>query len=205
MLSQKIEEGRSIGQDWWALYTKHQHESAIAEKLSIRGYEVFLPLYKTVRRWQDRSKQITVPLFPCYLFVRAGVGSRLGMMTIPGVHMIVSRAEQPASIPDEEIQAIRRAVGATSAVEPHPFLKCGDRVRMKRGPLEGLEGVLVRKKNMYRLVLSIDMLAQSVACEVDAADVDALPVAREMGAPLYALADAQRPGVYSGSYSHRAI
>ena len=178
----------NCGADWWALYTKHQHEKAIAEKLTARGYDTFLPLYTTVRRWQDRSKQITLPLFPCYVFVRPGARSRTGIVTIPGVHMIVSRAEEPAGIPDDQIEAIRRALTVTGKVEPHPFLKCGDRVRMTRGSFAGMEGILLRKKNVYRLVLSIDMLARSVACEVDAADVAEMPVeAHELGMPLYGL------------------
>lgn len=97
-------------------------------------------------------------------------------MTTPGVHMILYRGENVATIPEDEIQAIRLTVDGHLRVEPHPFLKCGERVRVTRGTLEGVEGVLVRKKNLYRLVLSVEMLAQSVAVEIDAADVEpALP------------------------------
>jgi transcription antitermination factor NusG len=86
--------------------------------------------------------------------------------------MILSNGAEAAIIPEAEIQAIRKTVEGPSRVEPHPFLKCGEWVRVKRGTLEGLEGVLVRKKNLCRLVLSVNMLAQSVGVEIDASDVE---------------------------------
>jgi transcription antitermination factor NusG len=157
---------------WWALYTRHQHEKAVAEMLSAKGFEVFLPLYESIRRWKDRSKMLALPLFPCYVFVRGGLNRRLQVVSTPGIHMILSRGERIAIIPEAEIQAIQRAVEGPFRVEPHPFLKCGELVRVIRGSLEGVEGVLVRKKNLYRLVLSVDMMAQSVAVEIDATDVE---------------------------------
>lgn len=157
---------------WWALYTRHQHEKVVADILSAKGFEVFLPLYESIRRWKDRNKVLSMPLFPCYVFVRGGLNRRLQVVTTPGVHMILFSGEKVAIIPEAEIQAIRAAAEGPFQLEPHPFLKCGERVRVKRGPLEGVEGVLVRKKNLHRLVLSVDMLAQSVALEIDAADVE---------------------------------
>ena len=162
--------------DWWALYTRHQHEKTVTEMLSAKGFEVFLPAYESVRRWKDRSKKLTLPLFPCYVFVRGGLDRRLQVVTTPGVHMILFHGEQVAMIPGVEIEAIRRVVEGPFRVEPHPFLKCGERVRVTRGSLQGVEGVLVRKKNLYRLVLSVDMMAKSVAVEIDATDVEPAPV-----------------------------
>ncbi len=160
------------GSAWWALYTRHQHEKVVAEMLSAKGFEVFLPLYESVRRWKDRKKLLSLPLFPCYVFVRGGLNRHLQIVTTPGVHMVLYRGEHVAIIPEEEISAIRMAVGGMSSVEPHPFLKCGERVRVTRGTLEGVEGILIRKKNRFRLVLSVDMLAQSVAVEIDASEVE---------------------------------
>lgn len=157
---------------WWALYTRHQHEKAVAEILSAKGFEVFLPLYESMRRWKDRTKQLSLPLFPGYVFVRGELDRRLQIMTTPGVHMILTRGDKLAIIPEAEIQAIRMTVEGPNQIEPHPFLTCGQRVRVKQGPLEGVEGILVRKKNLYRLVLSVDMLARSMAVEIDAADVE---------------------------------
>jgi transcription antitermination factor NusG len=157
---------------WWALYTRHQHEKAVAEMLTAKGFEVFLPLYDSIRRWKDRHKVLAMPLFPCYVFVRSRATRRLQVVTTPGIHAVLSKGEEIAVIPDEEIDAIRRAINGSFRVEPHPFLKCGEKVRVTRGSLEGVEGILVRKKNLYRLVLSVDMLAQSVGVEVDASDVE---------------------------------
>lgn len=156
---------------WWAIYTRHQHEKSAAEILAAKGCEVFLPLYDVVRRWKDRNMKLSTPLFPGYLFVREGMAYRLQIITTPGVHMIVRHGDRFAAISDEEIQALQRAVEGPFRVEPHPFLQCGERVRVIRGALEGVEGILVRKKNQCRLVLSVDILARSAAVEVDAVDV----------------------------------
>ena len=157
---------------WCALYTRHQHEKIVAEMLSAKGLEVFLPLYSSVRNWKDRKKILSLPLFPCYVFVRGGVNHRLQVVSTPGVHMILCNGDHVAIIPDAQIEAIRKTVDGKLLVAPHPFLKCGERVRVRRGTLEGVEGLLVRKKNLYRLVLCVDMLAQCVAVEVDASDVE---------------------------------
>jgi transcription antitermination factor NusG len=145
--------------------------------LSTKGFEVFLPLYESTRRWKDRTKLLSLPLFPCYLFVRGGLDRRLQVMTTPGIHMILHRGEEVAVIPDREIEAIQRAMDGPCSIEPHPFLRCGMRVRVIRGALEGVEGILIRKKNLLRLVLSVDMLAQSVSVEVHASDVEPCSVA----------------------------
>jgi transcription termination/antitermination protein NusG len=157
---------------WWALYTRHQHEKVVAEMLTAKGFEVFLPVYDSIRRWKDRRKVLSLPLFPCYVFVRGRVDGRLPVVSTPGVHMLLTRGDQIAEVPEAEIGAIRRAVEGSFRVEPHPFLKIGERVRVTRGSLAGVEGILVRKKNLYRLILSVDMLAQSVGVEVDASDVE---------------------------------
>lgn len=157
---------------WWALYVRHQHEKTVVEVLSARGLETFLPLYQSVSRWKDRDKVLSLPLFPGYVFVRGGLEWRLQVVTTPGVHMILSRGGQFATVPEAEIHAIRLAMGRPDRVEPHPFLECGQRVRVKQGPLEGVEGILVRKKNLWRLVLSVDMLGQSAAIDIDAAAVE---------------------------------
>jgi len=159
---------------WWALYTRHQHEKTVADMLSAKGFEVFLPQYDSIRRWKDRRKVLSLPLFPSYVFVRGELGRRLQILTTPGVHMILAHGDSFAAIPEGEIEAVRRTVDGHFRVEPHPFLKCGDRVRVVRGSLQGVEGILVRKKNTFRLVISVAMLAQSVGVEVYAADVEAV-------------------------------
>jgi len=169
---------------WCALYTRHQHEKTVAEMLTAKGVEVFLPLYNSVRIWKDRKKMVTLPLFPCYVFVRGGVHNRLHVVTTPGVHMILCNGDEVATIPEDQIEAIRKTVDGKMRVEPHPFLKCGERVRVKRGALEGVEGILVRKKNQFRLVLCVDMVAQSMAVEVEASDVEPVDALARNGAVM---------------------
>jgi transcription antitermination factor NusG len=159
---------------WYALYTRHQHENTVARILTAKGFETFLPLYQEPRRWTDRVKLLSLPLFPCYVFFKGDLERRLDILTTPGIHAFVSSAGQPASIPDAEIDAIRRGVENGARVEPHPFLKSGEWVRVKSGALEGIEGILVRKKGLYRLVLSVEMLGKAAAVEVDTAQVERL-------------------------------
>jgi transcription antitermination factor NusG len=166
---------------WWAVYTRHQHEKTIAEMLSLKGLEVLLPLYEARHRWKDRTKLVSLPLFPGYLFVRATHDRKLHVITTPGVHMILHRGQEIACIPEHEIEAIQKAVKLRSKVEPHPYLKCGTLVRVTCGPLEGVHGILVRKKNESRLVLSVEMLAQSVSVEVCADDVEPCNAAAVLG------------------------
>jgi transcription antitermination factor NusG len=162
----------STSGSWFALYTRHQHEKAIARILSGKGLEVFLPLYNATRRWKDRTTHLALPLFPCYLFLRGVQERRLEVMTTPGIVSILSINGEPAPIPESEIESVRRAVERGNRVEPHPFLRTGDRVRVISGPLEGLEGILVRRKNFYRLVLSVEILERSAAVEVDISSVE---------------------------------
>ena len=161
---------------WHALYTRHKHEKAIALALSIKGFKVFLPLYSATHRWKDRNKPLLLPLFPCYVFLRGGLERQLCIMTTPGIHMLIMSGSRPAAIPDEEICAVRQLVEKAKWVEPHPFLGSGDRVRVRSGPLMGVEGVLVRKKNLFRLVVSVEILGKSAATEVDASAVQRVGV-----------------------------
>lgn len=165
-------ERKSLEHNWYAVCTRHQHERVVARILEYKNFETFLPLYKARRRWQDRIKEITVPLFPGYLFVREGLERWFAILTTPGVSSIVSWGARPAAIPLLEIEGLRRIVASTLRVEPHPFLRSGDRVRVKHGPIAGVEGILLRKKNTARLVLSLEMLGKSAAVEVDATDVE---------------------------------
>lgn len=152
---------------WYAIYTRHQHEKVVAQALTRKGFETFLPLYAITRRWRDRTKVVSLPLFPCYVFLKGGIERRLDLITTPGIHALVSSAGEPSPIPPNEIEGIRRVVGSSFHVEPYPFLKCGQRVEVKTGPLAGVQGILVRKKSHYRLVLSVEMLGKAVSVEVN--------------------------------------
>ena len=153
--------------NWYAIFTRHQHEKSVALSLSNKNHEVFLPLYRSVRRWQDRAKSLWLPLFPCYLFVREGMDRQLQIVTTPGVVHVVKWGGQPAIVPQAQLDAVRQMVESRLPVEAHALLQAGDRVRVKTGPLMGLEGILTRKKGIARLVVSIAMLGRSAAVEID--------------------------------------
>src|SRR5579859_6632685 len=168
-----IREARAKGEKeanpgWYAIYTRHQHEKVIASLLSEKGFEVFLPVQTVARRWKDRTKHLLLPIFPCYVFIRGGLERRFDIVTTAGFHSFVGFGDQPVAIPQAEIESIRQAFTSGSRVEPYPFLRFGDKVRIISGPLEGIEGILIRKKGSIRLVLSVELLEKSVAVEVDA-------------------------------------
>lgn len=163
--------GGGIERAWYALYTRHQHEKCVAGTLTGRGFEIFLPLYNALHRWKDRTKQLALPLFPSYVFVQSSLDRRTDILSVPGVFGFAGSPARPSVIPDIEIEGIRRAMQNNLLIEPHPFLDCGDRVRVVNGPLQDIEGILVRKRNRFRLVLSIEMLGRAAAVEVDAAAV----------------------------------
>jgi transcription antitermination factor NusG len=158
--------------EWYAAYTNARHEKRVTEYLGGRSVECYLPLYKSVRRWQDRRKEVELPLFPGYVFVRIAYRSRLQVLTAPGVVQIVSFDGKPAAIREVEIQALRHGLSSATGFEPHPYLKVGRRVRVRSGPLSGMEGILTRRKDGFRLVLSIELIMRSVAAEVEEADVE---------------------------------
>jgi len=171
-------ESRVCDRPWYALYTRHQHEKMVHQILTNKGFDTFLPLYSTTHNWKDRTKALSLPLFPCYVFLKGGIERRLQILTTPGIYGLVSSAGQPAAIPDIEIEAIRRVVESGTQVEAHPFLKCGNWVRVKCGPLTGIEGILVRKKNIARLVLSVEILGTAASIEVAAFQVEAVNAPR---------------------------
>ena len=157
--------------DWHALYTRHQHEKSVAQFLSRQGHEVFLPLVCSTHQWRDRAKELWLPLFPGYVFIRGGFDRQLQILSTPGMINVVGWAGHPAIIPQTQIDTVRQMIESALQVEPHPFLQCGDRVRVETGPLRGIEGVLVRKKNDFRLVVSVEILGSSAAVEIDISSV----------------------------------
>jgi transcription antitermination factor NusG len=157
---------------WYAVHTRYQNEQAVAKSLLNKGFSVFLPTYNALHRWSDRKKLVTLPLFPGYLFFADEINRWVQILSTPGVNAIVRIGNVPAEIPNDEIVAIRRVVESALCVEPHPFLSSGDLVRIKSGPLEGLEGIVSRKKDALRLVLSIRILGQSAAVEIDGCVVE---------------------------------
>ena len=165
---------------WFALYTTPRHEKHVSEMLAQRQIETFLPLYRTTRQWKkSRPVDLELPLFPTYVFVRIAREARGAVLSMQGVLSIVGSGREPWPVPDPDIEAIRLGL-QMGKIEPHPYLTVGERVRIKAGVMTGVEGILVRKKNDLRVVLSLDAIMRSVAVEVDADDIEAgnAPLAR---------------------------
>ena len=165
---------------WYAIYASPRHEKRVHEHLSYRNVESFLPLYRDVHRWKNGCKRLVeLPLFPGYLFVKIGQRQRVRVLEIPGVLSFVGTKAEPAQLSDFEIETLRSGLHLKKFA-PYRDLVAGEKVRIKAGPLTGLAGVLVRTINGLRVVLTLDMINQSVAVELDAADVEPLASRRPL-------------------------
>lgn len=157
---------------WFAVYTTSRHEKRVAQHFQQRQIEHFLPLYRAQHRWKDGTRAtVDLPLFPGYVFVRIFPHKRVGVLEVPGVVSVIGTGSRPAPLPDLEVDTLRAGLDPTR-VEPHPLLTVGQRVRIKVGALAGLEGMVVRKKSGYRVVITLELLMQSIAIEVDGDDVE---------------------------------
>ena len=157
--------------DWFAVKVRTRAERTAGAFLSGRGYEVFCPTYLERRTYADRIKTIESALFPGYLFCRLQWVSRLPVLSAPHVEYIVSFGREATPVNPAEVDAIRCAVDSGAKCRPHPFLRVGQRVRVRSGPLASLEGVLIGSRGNHRLVISVELLQRSIAAEVDSAFV----------------------------------
>jgi transcription termination/antitermination protein NusG len=169
---------------WYAAYTSANHEKRVAEQLEVRFVEHFVPLYESVRRWKDRKVRLQLPLFPGYVFVRLALCDRLRVLQVPGVARLVGFNGLPCALPDSEIQALKAGLLRGVRAEPHPYLTVGRRVRVKSGPLEGLQGIVVRRKNRLRLIITLDLIHRAAAVEVEAVDLEPAGKANPSGEGL---------------------
>ncbi len=158
--------------EWYAAYTHARHEKRVAQQLEERGIEHFLPVYRSMRLWKDRRKELEMVLFPGYVFARIELTEKLRVLQLPGVVRFVSFNGQPTALPGEDLQALRNALQQGMRAEHHPFLTVGRRIKVMRGPLTGARGILVRQKTNCRIVISIDAIMRSVAVEIDESDVE---------------------------------
>jgi transcription antitermination factor NusG len=154
---------------WFAIQVRSKFEWRVSTMLKGTGYETFFPMYRDRRSWSDRIKEVEVPLFPGYTFCRFNPQRRLPILKTPGVMDIVSFEGRPAPIPDHQIASVRSVVETDLAVRPWPFLQVGQKVRINKGPLAGVEGFLMEFKQGFRLVVSITILNRSVSAELDGA------------------------------------
>jgi len=154
-------------QPWYAVRVKSNFERAVASSVEGRGLTSFLPLYRTRRTHFNRVEEVDLPLLPGYLFARFDFSNRLPVLQIPGVVHVVSHARQPAPVEEAEIRSLQRIVDSGTPAAPWPFLECGRRVRIDKGSMRGVEGILLKIKNRLRIVVSITLLQRSVAVEID--------------------------------------
>ena len=159
---------------WFAIRTKSNKEKLVATSLSNKEFEVYCPVYRVSRCWSDRKVETELPLFRGYLFCRLNVLKRMPILTTPGVAGIVGFANEPVPIPEDEIETVRAVLRSGLPTEPCPFLREGQPVRIRSGSLEGQEGILLKKKNKWRLIVSITMLQRSVSVEIDRECISAL-------------------------------
>lgn len=157
---------------WYAIRTRSRHEKLVREQLLTRpGVEVFLPLWARWSHWKDRTKRVEFPLFPGYCFARLEYGDRLLVLKAVGVVDLLGMNGHPEPIPETEIAAVQRLVESSLPYDPHPYLTEGAEVEVVRGPMSGVRGRLVRKERCARLLISVHLIRQSAAVEIDAADV----------------------------------
>ncbi len=158
---------------WFALAVKPRHDKAVARTLETKGFQTFLPLYKKRHTYAARCKESELPLFPGYVFCRFDALARLTILTTPGVTQILGVGNTPIPLCETELFSLQTAIQAQLPIQPFPFLQAGQRVRIDRGVLAGIEGIVMNFKQCLRLVLSITLLARSVLLEIDRDQVSA--------------------------------
>ena len=163
---------------WYALMVKPQHEKAVAAQLEMKCLEAYLPLYRARHQWSDRIVAVELPLFPRYVFSRFTFEDRLKVLQILSVTSIVSFGGKPCPIDNREVETIRAMISSGRPIHPWPSVRIGQRVRICEGPLDGLEGILVREKSGYREVVNVELLNRGVAVEVERDSIKPLAAAR---------------------------
>jgi len=169
---QRLVNVRPQHQEWYALHARCRHEKLVAAQLRARGVPHWLPLIERQRSWSDRHSKILFPLFPGYLFVNVAYDERIYALRARGVARIVSFNGKPCPVPPEQIEAIRTALVSRLQCDPYPSLAVGEEAEVLRGPLKGYRGVVIEEHKRHRVLLSVPLIGQSVAVEIDAMDLD---------------------------------
>lgn len=156
-----------MSERWYAIRVKSRCEKLVSTMARNKGFEEFLPIYQSRRKWSDRMQSIDLPLFPGYVFCRLDAQRRLPLLTIPGVLHFVGIGKAPIAIDQSEILAIQTAVHSGLSVEPWDFVDAGQRVRLQEGPLTGVEGIYLGMSKQQRLIVSVSLLKRSVAVTID--------------------------------------
>ncbi len=173
--SQPLPQVENEVESWYALHTRPRHEKIVAHRLEERGVTAFLPLIKEVHRWSDRKKTLQLPLFTCYVFAKftPNRSERLRMLRVDGVFGLVGAKGEGTPIPDAQMDAVRSLAETELPWSAHPFLKIGQRVRIRSGALDGMEGILLSRNGDRTLVISIDAIQRSLAVRVEGYEVEA--------------------------------
>ncbi len=177
--SYQVDSGSSplVSQDvlrWYALHTRARHEKAIERRLRDQGMQTFVPTTIQVHRWSDRKKKVEVPLFSCYVFIRSALSAedRTRVYQVESVHGFVGTRGSSLPIPDEQIESIQKVLTQTAPWRSYPFLKAGQRVRVRGGAMDGVEGVFLSENGDHSLIISIDAIQRSMAVRIDGYDVE---------------------------------
>lgn len=168
--------GLEPAEQWFALHTHARHEKVVEQKLRDRGIVTFLPLVTEVHRWSDRKKKVQLPLFSSYVFARLTPSKveRLRVLAIDGIFSFVGVRGEGTPIPESQIEAVRALVDGGIPWLSHPFLRIGQRVRIRSGALDGVEGILVDRAGDSTLVISVDAIQRSLAVRVEGYEVEAI-------------------------------
>jgi len=157
---------------WFAVYTVSNHEKKVQQHLQMRDIETFLPLFSVTRRWKNRTNvKLELPLFAGYVFVRIASTESARILAAPSVRFIVGDGRKALPLPDEELETLREGLKLRQ-VDPYPYLKVGAQVKIRSGPFAGLQGIIVRKDNQLRVVLSLDLIKKSIAVHVSADELE---------------------------------
>ena len=162
----------SESHSWYALYTMVRHEKVVNNALQKKDIKTFLPLRTSINRWSDRKKEVSVPLFPGYIFIHAGWEEISKSLNTRSVVRVLGNSDGPIPIPDMQIEGIRTLIENKINFEAHPLIKVGREVVVSNGPLEGFTGKVIEKRGSYKLILSLDLIKRSVSAEVDINDVE---------------------------------
>jgi transcription antitermination factor NusG len=159
---------------WYAAYTSANREKRVSLQLTERSIENFLPLYESIRHWKDRNVRLNLPLFPGYVFVRIALRDRVQALAVPGLARLVGFNGLPSALPESEIEMMKKCLCGRATLAPHPYLRSGSRVRVRKGPLTGLEGRVIRRKNRLRFVISLDLISRSAAVDIEESDLECI-------------------------------
>lgn len=169
---------KEIGElHWYVVHVRSRHEFSVTERLVKSGIDAFLPTVERLSRWKDRTKLIAFPLFPGYLFVNIPTSNaiKLTVLKTAGVVRFIGLTPgDPEPVPAEQILSLQILVESKEAIDPYPYLREGNRVKIKSGPLSGVEGMLIERKGIHHLVLAVDILQQGVSIQIEASSVEAL-------------------------------